>query len=950
MKFFTKKSMVLKIIVAIVVVILFNFSAPTLSQASIGGTLLSPLVDLLIAIGDGAVYLIQSLLFGMNESVLRVATVSNDIFDTVTGILVPVLAIAAGILVPGIGAGIVAGIATLAAGTYAAHVIEDAWLPEEFYLPVYAISPEEIFKNRIGLLDVNFFDPNEYDEISTVTGSVGSQQISSALQLQASISSWYLTLRNFSLVVLLSVLLYIGIRIITSSAAQDKAKYKERLVSWIVAMCLLFFMHYIMAFATMVVEAISEGITDLNAPMRLDLPSLDDYYVEYKQQETDADGNPVEGGEYETVQTDAPDFFETNKLITEDGAYVWPTNLMGNVRVDMQMEPDYLSDDNILLRKMGYTILFLMLVFYTVAFLVVYLKRLVMLAFLTMIAPLVAMTYPLDKMSDGNAQAFNSWVKEYVFNLLIQPLHLILYTMLIGSAISIAAQGTVDESGVAQDTSINMIYAIVALGFIFQAEKIMRRFFGFDKASTLDTNGSAVGGALAMAGINQLRRIAGGGAKKGAKGGGGAGGGSGAGSGAAASARKIKTRDIMNQITGRNRNGQGAGSGAGAGAGAAAQQRQIAEQRQRNASGRSDEGDRIASERQALSDMRDQFGDGESNADTYAQMERDIRESDTRGIGTWARDAYQGSRLQSRVQRGSNAVRSGLHTAADYWNRTGIPGAARTATRKLGNGARAARDLAANTGNKIRTAIPKPIRNSARTLGGHMVQGAKAAGNVAKGVGAVGLHGLKYAAPRVGKAAVKGAAAFTGATLGAAAGLATGDMSNALKIGAAGGGVGWALGSGAIGGSESLANGIDAGIESIRSTYTTATQGVEAEEARKRAAEDKLAMKDADRRKLYSDKLGISGRAQIKEVMQDAQKYREQGITDDDIIIKAMQTEGFGDGRSSNERLLLAALASESGGDDKKLKEQEERLGKNGLDQAEVKRYMDKVREMTGRM
>ena len=39
-------------------------------------------------------------------------------------------------------------------------------------------------------------------------------------------------------------------------------------------------------------------------------------------------------------------------------------------------------------------------------------------AFLTIIAPLVALTYPIDKINDGKAQAFNMWFKEYIFNLL----------------------------------------------------------------------------------------------------------------------------------------------------------------------------------------------------------------------------------------------------------------------------------------------------------------------------------------------------------------------------------------------------------------------------------------------------------------------------------------------------------------------------------------------------
>ena len=32
-------------------------------------------------------------------------------------------------------------------------------------------------------------------------------------------------------------------------------------------------------------------------------------------------------------------------------------------------------------------------------------------AFLTLIAPIVAFTYPIDKMADGQAQGFDMWVK-----------------------------------------------------------------------------------------------------------------------------------------------------------------------------------------------------------------------------------------------------------------------------------------------------------------------------------------------------------------------------------------------------------------------------------------------------------------------------------------------------------------------------------------------------------
>lgn len=924
----TKKSIALKIAIAVVIVLLFNFSAPTISQAGvaevIGGTLLSPIIDLLLAIGDGAINLIQSILFGIENSLLKVAVHNADLWETIGMVVGAVAGIAAVIAITVVTGGaalsaIIPALVAAGAGAYAGYKIVDAALPDTFYLPVYAISPEEIFSNKIGLLDVNFFnpDPDKYADQTTETGETVEQELTSA-KLQPTISSWYLTLRNLALVVLLSVLLYIGIRIVTSTAAQDKAKYKEKLSSWIIAMCILFFMHYIMSFATMVVEAISEGINTVNKPIIVTMPNLEDKDYEVEVVETNDEGKA------ETKGVKAREWFEEAGLIVGDNEYAWPTNLMGRLRISMQMDAN-LTEDNQTLRQLGYVVLFLVLVFYTIAFLVVYIKRLIMLAFLTMIAPLVAMTYPLDKMNDGNAQAFNMWIKEYVFNLLIQPLHLILYTMLVGSAIDFASE--------------NMIYAIVAIGFIFEAEKIMRRFFGFDKASTVDANGSAVGGALAMAGVNQLRRIAGAGNRKKAGGGSGSGG-SGSGDGAAAaSARKIKTRDLLNQITGRG--GQtGAGAAQVTEGDSGGTQPRLAAQSNVIDPNKSDEWNRLEGERRALNDMSTEFGDGDTDADTYAQLERELRESDTRGIRTWASDLYQGSRLQSGVNDVSSAARAGLHTAADYMSRS----APARLARQLGSGAKSVRDMAAARADAIRTAIPKPIRNSVRTFGSN-------AANVARGVGAVGMEGLKYAAPRaakgLGKAAVKGGLAVTAGALGVAGGLATGDDKNVLQYGAAGAAAGWAAGSGAVGAAKSADDIVRDIGATAATTYTIAAHGTDAEKERQLAIEDKAAMKDKDRQKLYADELNLS-KKEVKQVMEEAQKYRENGITDDDVIIKAMKAEGFGDDRASQERVLLAGLASETGNDNKKIKDLETRLTERGLRPEDVKKYIDGVRGITG--
>ena len=87
-------------------------------------------------------------------------------------------------------------------------------------------------------------------------------------------------------------------------------------------------------------------------------------------------------------------------------------------------------------------------------------------AFLTVIAPLVAFTYPIDKSLDGKAQGFTMWLKEFFFNALLQPMHYLLYYIMVFSSIQIAVD--------------NPFYAIAVLAFMTEAERLIRKIFGFD--------------------------------------------------------------------------------------------------------------------------------------------------------------------------------------------------------------------------------------------------------------------------------------------------------------------------------------------------------------------------------------------------------------------------------------------------------------------------------------
>lgn len=399
------------------------------TKDGIGGLLLSPIAALIQGIGDGVNYLLQRNIIGDKSDVF----LNSGVFEHSKMIQVlnenkPV-----------------SGVPQV---DIAEEYIETA--TEKYGIPNIKLTPAEIFAGNVSALDANFFK-TEGDHNQELGGS----EKSIVEQLRDTVATWYVALRNIAIVGLLSALLYIGIRIVISSSAGDKAKYKQFFVDWVVALCLIFFLHYIMAFTM----TMSETVTDVLAGDRTNQGRIKEVNIRL----TETDGT--------TTFKDA-------------GTEVcFSSNFTGVAR----MKADYQGGT----LKIGYSILYIALTVYTVYFAFVYLKRLLMLAFFTMIAPLVALTYPLDKIRDGKAQAFNYWFKEYMFYALLQPMHMLLYTVFVSSALSVAAN--------------NLLYAIVALAFIVPAEKIVKQMFGI-KGNTESTLGGFAGGALASQAFNMLRK------------------------------------------------------------------------------------------------------------------------------------------------------------------------------------------------------------------------------------------------------------------------------------------------------------------------------------------------------------------------------------------------------------------------------------------------------------
>ena len=273
--------------------------------------------------------------------------------------------------------------------------------------PYFTYSPEEIFAGNIDLLDINFIDDSNNDE--------------NWQKIRSIISQWYKVLRMIAIIGLLSVLIYTGIKIIITSNTKDKAKYKELVINWFIAVLLAFSLHYIMTFILEVIEGIMGLLKGLSG------------IIEVKA-----------------------------------GGTVFKTNLIGLTRFKLQQ--------NSFSSKIVYLILYVALITYTIKFTFLYFKRVLKMAFLTIVSPIVALTYPIDKMN-GKAKGFEMWLKEFLYNALLQPMHYILYYILVTTSLTLAAR--------------NPLYGVVALMFMSQAEKLLKKIFGFEKASAGTVGGIA---------------------------------------------------------------------------------------------------------------------------------------------------------------------------------------------------------------------------------------------------------------------------------------------------------------------------------------------------------------------------------------------------------------------------------------------------------------------------
>lgn len=769
-----------------------------------GGTLLTPIKKLCYTVGDAIMTIAQKIVIG-NKFTVPCANVT-PVGDK---------------------------------GTGEGHDAWDDAGDNNIKYPAYLyLTPESIFRNQIASLNPNFINAINMDGtlekalggdddvvMDGKTSTSHADNVEKNLNvLRSTIAKWYVAIRNFSLVGLLSVLVYIGIRVVISSTASDKAKYKQMISSWVGAICLIFLLHYIMAFTF----TLTENLTDLfNSNMRnpgIKLPSVvgDDAKFTFNDKTNNEKFSEVLSklqGEHLVIKGNV---FNANNEITG------VANLMQYARLYANLNGA---------SGLGYTITYLFLVGFTVIYFAKYIGRFIRIAFLTLIAPLITLTYPIDKLNDGQAQAFNMWLKEFTFNVLIQPFHLLIYMIFISSALEFA--------------NSNIIYTIVVLGFMTQAEKLLRKMFGFEKASTMGAfSGAAAGSMLANVAGKIGNKVA-----KGKGGSGGNGGSGGSGDGASQPDRIRAKEDPYDGLNPRDGNGQ------------SQQNNNEPIQNSGNNFNNNDldeEGKTIESERAALDSLLDEgttpgadWSDDDYKA--YQELEKELEEQEQNTIPMQEQNSELEAEDSNDLTKGqmvgnavkavarNKAMRLGNKTGSHYIN-------AWKATKGMGGKARA-KALGKEAWNGAKVVAPKALKLGARTAGRYTFAG-------------------------------------TAALISGSAALMSGDPSKIAS----------AVGIAATAGSKTGRVVADKGISRVSKDWNIAKRGYYGKDyaAKQEAALNDKWKNDAEIDDKYREAFGNENFKAAKEA---ALEMRENyGTTDDDQIIKSLKmTSEFGGEKAAKE-------------------------------------------------
>lgn len=447
-------------------------------------------------------------------------------------------------------------------------------------------------------------------------------------------------------------------------------------------------------------------------------------------------------------------------------------------------------------------------------------------------------------------------------NVILQPVHLLLYMALIGDASDLVVK--------------NPIYALVAIGFLIPAEKFVKNMFGLNKASSTSDFGTFAGTALAYEGLKKLGSAIPG--KKGVKPI--KGGDAGSNETEEAKFNKVRRSELGSYASNNGENADGEGNKeANRPRFDDENMKELSEEQRKQL-----ELNKIREEKEALGQELDQYQKGggdvySADPETQAkQLRYNELEAQQRAIEEQQREeARDGAREKSRekfeIPQGNKLMQSAYPE------------------RRKGSKRRIANRVAKTVGRRALKGTLKGLNVASRAalaVGGGTI-------GLAAGIGSGDLrNAIGYAT----------AGAAVGGKIGGSIGNQIENLPNTIKSGA-----------------KAISDGYDKSVGKVIDAYNEETYGSKfakdkrTERLNSRARKEFL--RDKDQQKKYSEmKRDIGYDGDVKSLMNAVADYKEAGVNDD-MIKNALKVEqkrdGTVGGTNHSKMIDVASFATDNG-------------------------------------
>ena len=338
------------------------------------------------------------------------------------------------------------------------------------------VTIDKIVFGEVEKISIDFF--NSSDNASTKVVPLKNT-------LSKVINEWYTSFLKVAILFYAVLLVYMGIRIILASTGNKKAEYKTRLVAWTMGVVMLMFFPYVMKYTILANQGLCKWIGDeiasdspeSNTSVKEDV-NIGEIPVLVLRSLYGTNDFVAKAMGYKDIESFASD--------SRQGTDVFGNNVMLKIRLNAKTSC-----------SVPLAVVYLVLLGETMALIILYYKRVFMLAFLITIFPLAAMFYTLNKTGDMKLNSFGTWFKEFVVNVFVQTFHAATYVTVV--TIGLTAY---KENG-------DWLFFLVCVLFLFQGEKIIRAIF--NAQSSAGTIGDmAAAGALAFGMLKNASKLFGG--------------------------------------------------------------------------------------------------------------------------------------------------------------------------------------------------------------------------------------------------------------------------------------------------------------------------------------------------------------------------------------------------------------------------------------------------------